>query len=572
VSRFAHVATIAFALGMAAAASASAQVYTYGRSFGALGNGSAQLDSPAAVSIDAIGHRLFVADTTNSRVQVVDSDTLAWIATIGTTEAIGSDNAHFYFPNGVVYDPATNKIFVADSGNDRVQIFDGSSYSYLATLGTTEVAGTDNSHFSFPMGLAVSAGKLYVADFNEERIQIFDTANLSYVATIGTAGVSGNDNAHFYGPSDVKINPETGQVWVTDEGNSRVEIFDGTAYIYENTIPNVTSYGLGFDPVAGTAIITDYNNNDLLIFDGATARQLGTYGSAGSGNGQFSGPGGVVADTSNSRIVVVNSGNNRLEFLTSVPSPLLASVLPGSRAVQTGHQATVFATILNTRSVALTNCLVGLASNLTAGGMSLSYQTTSASTNALTGSSNQPVTIPAGGTQTFVLAFEDTSPVTLVAQDIDYSCNGVAPVAPISGVNTVDLIFSASPVADLISLSATTTGDGTAHLSGGSGFFALATDNVGVAGALTIKPDFGGANLPLTATICETNPTTGACLSPAAASVQLNVAAGATPTFTVFLQASGSIPFAPGTSRVFVKALDSQGLTHGSTSVAVTTN
>ncbi len=51
----------------------------------------------------------------------------------------------------------------------------------------------------------------------------------------------------------------------------------------------------------------------------------------------------------------------------------------------------------------------------------------------------------------------------------------------------------------------------------------------------------------------------------------LNFTAGATPTFSVFLQASGAIPFAPATSRVFVRFKDAGGGLHGSTSVAIET-
>jgi hypothetical protein len=54
--------------------------------------------------------------------------------------------------------------------------------------------------------------------------------------------------------------------------------------------------------------------------------------------------------------------------------------------------------------------------------------------------------------------------------------------------------------------------------------------------------------------------------------VSVNFAAGATPTFAIFATASSAIPFAPGSSRVFVRFKDSSGTSHGSTSVAVETD
>jgi hypothetical protein len=48
-------------------------------------------------------------------------------------------------------------------------------------------------------------------------------------------------------------------------------------------------------------------------------------------------------------------------------------------------------------------------------------------------------------------------------------------------------------------------------------------------------------------------------------------AAGATPTFSVFLLPTGTIPFAPSAYRVFLRFIDTNGVSHGSTSVAVQT-
>ena len=37
---------------------------------------------------------------------------------------------------------------------------------------------------------------IYVADSDNHRVQVFDS-NRNYVATIGQTGVSGSDNSHF---------------------------------------------------------------------------------------------------------------------------------------------------------------------------------------------------------------------------------------------------------------------------------------------------------------------------------------------------------------------------------------
>ncbi|MGB8843076.1 MAG: hypothetical protein WCC64_18630, partial [Aliidongia sp.] len=90
-------------------------------------------------------------------------------------------------------------------------------------------------------------------------------------------------------------------------------------------------------------------------------------------------------------------------------------------------------------------------------------------------------------------------------------------------------------------------------------------------GDLTVTADTGAASLPVSILLCPTDPTTGQCQAPMAPSLPVTIAAGATPTFSVFVTAAAPIAFAPGTSRIFVRFRDGAGQSHGSTSVAVQT-
>ena len=47
--------------------------------------------------------------------------------------------------------------------------------------------------------------------------------------------------------------------------------------------------------------------------------------------------------------------------------------------------------------------------------------------------------------------------------------------------------------------------------------------------------------------------------------------ANATPTFGIFVQGNGNVPFDPALNRIFVRFKDGGGVTRGSTSVAVRT-
>src|SRR5262249_4916993 len=154
------------------------------------------------------------------------------------------------------------------------------------------------------------------------------------------------------------------------------------------------------------------------------------------------------------------------------------------------------------------------------------------------GTKNQPVTIPAHGSQSFVFGFNSAVPLLLNAMRLVYACDAASPAPTSPGVNTVDLLFSATPVPDIIVQAVTASGDGivTAPLSqNGRGAFAVATPNVGPSGTLTVSTDTAGATLPVTPLVCPSDPITAACLQPEAPSVDLFLAAGAIPTFSIFV-------------------------------------
>jgi hypothetical protein len=122
-------------------------------------------------------------------------------------------------------------------------------------------------------------------------------------------------------------------------------------------------------------------------------------------------------------------------------------------------------------------------------------------------------------------------------------------------------------------LAATTTNDGIVNVPGanGAGAFAVATVNVGASGTITASADTGSTVLPVAINLCETNPTTGQCISTIGSTVITQINANATPTFGIFVQGNGNVSFDPATNRIFVRFRDGGGVTRGSTSVAVRT-
>ncbi|HSF57201.1 MAG TPA: hypothetical protein VLD83_03960 [Candidatus Binatia bacterium] len=99
----------------------------------------------------------------------------------------------------------------------------------------------------------------------------------------------------------------------------------------------------------------------------------------------------------------------------------------------------------------------------------------------------------------------------------------------------------------------------------------MATVNVGASGTITASADTGSTVLPVAINLCETNPTTGQCISTIGSTVITQINANATPTFGIFVQGNGNVSFDPAANRIFVRFKNSGNITRGSTSVAVRT-
>jgi hypothetical protein len=257
-----------------------------------------------------------------------------------------------------------------------------------------------------------------------------------------------------------------------------------------------------------------------------------------------------------------------LDLVVTAPTAstqLVAAVLPASRSVQVGVAATAFVAIINSGSASATG--VGISLN-TAIAAALTFQTTDPATNALTGTLNAPVNIPAGGLQTYLIAITPSAAFAPTDVTFNFTGTNTTPVAPQTGLNTLLLSASMTPVPDIVAIAATLDSGTVSAPVGGTGAFAVATVNVGASAMVTATLDTGGATLPVSLSICETNPVTGVCLAEPAGSVTTTINAMATPTFGIFVRADGPVPFDPALNRVFVR-FSSGGVIRGATSVAV---
>jgi hypothetical protein len=255
---------------------------------------------------------------------------------------------------------------------------------------------------------------------------------------------------------------------------------------------------------------------------------------------------------------------------------LRAAVLPQSRSVQVGQSATAFAIVLNTTSGNLANCGIALGTSVPS---AFSFFQTSPA-NAITGARNAKANIPANGFQNFLCEWVPQSAIAPTDLSFAFTCDGV-PAAPVSpGVNTFLFSASTTPVPDILSIGAVLSNDGITNVpginvTGALGLMTVAAVNLGADQQVTAEVALSNSSIPASVTICETNITTGACLSPpTATSLSTRVArasAGSISAYSVFVSASATVNFDPANVRVIVRFRDQTGAIRGATSAALRT-
>jgi len=132
--------------------------------FGMQGSGPGQFNFPTNIARGADG-TLYVTDTMNFRVQAFDAEGRF----LGKFGRLGDGAGDFDKPKGVALDSAGH-VYVVEGMNDVVQIFDRSGRLLLVFGGS----GSADGQFWLPTGITIADDMVYVADSANRRVQVFE--------------------------------------------------------------------------------------------------------------------------------------------------------------------------------------------------------------------------------------------------------------------------------------------------------------------------------------------------------------------------------------------------------------
>jgi sugar lactone lactonase YvrE len=158
--------------------------------------------------------RLFVSDAKMRRVMIFNPK----------HEVDGQITEGLVDPVGLAIDTTNRFLYVVDTQQDQVIVYDADTYKLLRRIGTGGKNHflTNPGDFGAPQGVAVDGdGNVYVTDTLNDRVEIFD-ADGTFISTFGKAG---DGPGYFARPKGIAVDSD-GHIWVADEMQDRLQVFN----------------------------------------------------------------------------------------------------------------------------------------------------------------------------------------------------------------------------------------------------------------------------------------------------------------------------------------------------------
>jgi YVTN family beta-propeller protein len=295
-------------------------------------------NNPYALAVNPATNRIYIANSASNNVTVIDGTTNAT-----TTVSVGTA------PAAVAVNPVTNKIYVANAGSSSVTVIDG------ATNATRTVAAGTN-----PNALAVNAltNRVYVSNSGSNNVTVIDetsgtastitsgaapyavavnpVTNKIYVANSGSANVTvidGGTNGTTVVPAGlmadaVAVNPVSNKIYIVNQGGNTVTIIDGVSNTVSTISVGASPVAVAVNPVTNKVYVADAGSNDVTVIDGAS----NATSTVTAGNKPFA----VAINSATNKIYVANQNSGNVTVIDGAGNgtgTVVAGISPGAVAV-----------------------------------------------------------------------------------------------------------------------------------------------------------------------------------------------------------------------------------------------
>lgn len=221
-----------------------------------------QIASPYGVGYDEATGYVWVTQTRNSTVSVVDPSTnqILW------TSGAGDVND----PREVRIDAASGKAYVSGSGG--LTVFDTTTHALVKKIAFTDAKGEEDIAMNFHVDSA--DGKVYVPTLSAGTLKVVNGKTLEVEKTIELH----KDNADIaLNPTDVTIDKSLKEIYVSSQGdrktgaNSGVTVYDLETGAYKKSIPfGKQALAITSDEARDLLYVTDYGTGNVGVIDART--------------------------------------------------------------------------------------------------------------------------------------------------------------------------------------------------------------------------------------------------------------------------------------------------------------
>jgi DNA-binding beta-propeller fold protein YncE len=278
--------------------------------------GVGSLSTPSGVVVRGTGTaaELFVAETNTLRVSVYaltgGAPKREWGWTTSGSGATSVTTSRYLRPAGVELLPSGN-ILVIDAGRHLIE-------NCNPTTGNVATSYGGSGKLAQPEGLFAGPGTtLYIADTLNNRVARLDTASPAtitlFVPDPSDVPVPSSPKgvASYPGVAGYYTESGTGLVKRTNASGAYTHTFSSTPVLSSPSGLMVTRDG-------NEVYVCDTGNNRIVVYSSFGAH-LRTFGSMGSGAGQFKSPSGIT-QLPGGDIAVADTGNNRIQVVSSTGS------------------------------------------------------------------------------------------------------------------------------------------------------------------------------------------------------------------------------------------------------------
>ena len=250
--------------------------------FGTRGKGKSEFLKLNSVALDQAG-LLYLCDEGNKKISIINLEGELPEKKLGRAKAIsrfnikGPSQKYAFKAEAFVVRP-DDSIVAWLSDTREAALVDASGKKTLMRY------GVEQGQVKNPRGFASDqSGKLYVADTGNNRMQIFDSSG-SFVSSFGEGG---SKEGNFSGPSGLAVNSK-GNIYIADTGNKRVQVFNSDGIFMFSVGPQLGSVSLQkpvsvaidnsrnvyiLDAQLKKVLVTDASGKFLKIWDDSGALQ-----------------------------------------------------------------------------------------------------------------------------------------------------------------------------------------------------------------------------------------------------------------------------------------------------------